>query len=362
MRTKLVHLSDLHLGYKGKKDKTPNVPEEHQQQVLEMVLQEEPDAVIVSGDLVKSPSEDNFLLVMEFLDKVKKTCPVLCVPGNSDYHLTVHTDDNGYPDAEFLMGGEEKVQLKTLHAFEKPWQIQRESVPHLFELPLTFEWEGDYWGLWVQCEERVARVVGDLETYIQAIGEPESVLQVNNVNLIGCDSFRDIGIRLIGKMETNLPYDVFMGKHMDGRIARVHLEERLKGMQPGISIAVMHHPILPIGGATKKYGRFDDADWVAKRLIRDDIQLALCGHKHIQGHVSEKTGFEFGETLGLNLYRDFHVCAAGPLFSKDIKKPYDDNSYNTVVIDGDDVIVYYQETNTGKREQLASFRLNEPFI
>ncbi|MFN4101357.1 MAG: metallophosphoesterase family protein [Pararhodobacter sp.] len=71
--TRIVHLSDLHFGAEDPELLEP---------LRKAVIQQEPDLVVVSGDLAQRGTRREFALAQAWLDRLPK--PQLCVPGNHD--------------------------------------------------------------------------------------------------------------------------------------------------------------------------------------------------------------------------------------------------------------------------------------
>lgn len=74
--TRIVHTSDLHFG-------RPAVSEQLDH-MAEKVRELEPDAIAVSGDLTQRCSNAEFEKAREYLDRMRRTAPVLVIPGNHD--------------------------------------------------------------------------------------------------------------------------------------------------------------------------------------------------------------------------------------------------------------------------------------
>lgn len=77
MEKKIIQLSDLHFGeYKFSEELKKNV--KHQ------IMDENPDVIIVAGDLTSQGYIDEYQDVREFLDEIKSIAKTYIVPGNHD--------------------------------------------------------------------------------------------------------------------------------------------------------------------------------------------------------------------------------------------------------------------------------------
>lgn len=77
MMKKILHMSDLHFGeYKFQEELKDNL--------LEQVTQENPDMIIISGDITSQGYVEEYVLAKEFIDELKSTTDTYVVPGNHD--------------------------------------------------------------------------------------------------------------------------------------------------------------------------------------------------------------------------------------------------------------------------------------
>lgn len=73
---RILHTSDLHFGRP--------VATERLDSLQRSILDLNPDAVAVSGDLTQRCSIREFLKAREYLDKIRESAPVIVIPGNHD--------------------------------------------------------------------------------------------------------------------------------------------------------------------------------------------------------------------------------------------------------------------------------------
>lgn len=120
---KIVHLSDIHNETFG----------EHQRELIDRVLAEDPDLIVVSGDSVDryTGNWENSLTVLSELAKVK---PVYFSTGNHEYWSSIHKDSAAilaetgaiYLKNESLMI-EKKGQHLSLSGIDDPWYFTEEG-------------------------------------------------------------------------------------------------------------------------------------------------------------------------------------------------------------------------------------------
>lgn len=349
MKTKLVHLSDLHLGIVGKKNKRVNVEQKLWNLVLEQIHNENPDAVVVSGDLANFPCKEDYEVVNAFLLGLKAKFPILCVPGNLDYLGYTY-----YPKTSLSNNPNIEIDFERFLRFKEPVVLIGKKESGFVNKNFAVKVGDNYYLVVEDRRKDEVRSYRSSEAYSVNIGFEEPEIAVNDVNLIGFDSARDIGKNLVGILESsNFPKRDFYAEQMvDGAITSAHTDYILDKKHEGLSITVMHHPIFPIKGANGIYGCFRDGELTAKKLIEKGVNIALCGHKHLQGYSKQSITLDSGEQ------KDFHIFAAGTLFSKDIKKPYKDNSYNIVEIDGNQVRVSYKEIRTKNSGLIAEVKID----
>ena len=347
MLTKIVHLSDLHLGVNGKGKLA--VPISLEGMVFEQICGEKPDAIIISGDLSRFGAEEDFEVVSAFLKELEKRFPVLCIPGNTDYTYYIYRETSQEERKEEQDEEKKKqLELEKIELFDKQLLFLGDTGNRFRRLDTAFKLNGKYYLLVEDVLEKKERHYSRLENYKKYAGEEEPGLSINGINFIGFNSSKDIGIKIVARaIIKDSDRKFFLEEQRDGTLLQEHLEERLKNLPSGRNIAVMHHPIFFIPCANEVYGEFANGEETARHLLEKDIQLALCGHKHLPGFVDQLIG-----------EKKFYVCAANTLFSKDIKKPYNENSYNIILIDGDAVAVGYREIGSHKVEKIAAFILD----
>ncbi len=74
--TKILHASDLHFGRPVVAARLTNL--------RSCITELEPDAVAISGDLTQWCSNSEFVRARAYLDDIRKTAPVIVIPGNHD--------------------------------------------------------------------------------------------------------------------------------------------------------------------------------------------------------------------------------------------------------------------------------------
>lgn len=350
MKAKIVHVSDLHL--RVNKERAANVDVSLRNSAIEKIFSESPDAIVMSGDAVDGFRREDFILASGFLSRMQKRFPTLVIPGNLDYARIVYNEEEIAPVPQDSEVKEEPLKVKKISLFENPIEIPITSKSNYREIMKLIKIEGVYYNFTQELSDTGLHYIEDYSFYSQMIGNQEPTLKLPGLNLIGFNSCRDIAPLLVGEAETNSPgMKIFLSHLKDGAITREHLEERLRELPEGLNIAVNHHPLFFIPGANPHYGYFYKAEEVAKSLLEKGIQISLSGHKHIQGYVQRDIQMEEEK-------KPFHVCNASSLFSRDIKKPYKDNSYNILTIKDNKVTLEYQELNTEKREVLGKFDID----
>ncbi|GEM_PF-6441250 len=352
MTIKIVHVSDLHLG-KGVKTGL-NIKKDLREKALEKVLREEPDAFVVSGDLVKYACEADFEVALDFIRELEERAPTLCIPGNIDYNYSIfYTKKEGE-------GEEEKVRIiegfkvKKITTFDREIDIQDMQRFPFRSLPYYIQISDKYYGF-IECVDDVNYLEkASLDSYLRTLGDDEPLLRIGDVNLIGIDSTRDVRKLIVGSVETDDPYqEVYLTERMDGRINKSHVEKTLRNLNPGLNILVAHHPIFHIPGSNGKYGNFYNGEETGRTLIENGVQLSLCGHKHIPGFVEKEIQLDSGRKV------PFYVSAAGTLLNREIKKPYQNNSYDLLTIDGNRVVIDYKEIQSDRSDQVADIKLED---
>ena len=356
MVTKIVHLSDLHLGKKGKHKIAVTKPQ--RDLALGKILSENPDAIIISGDLTKFGNLSDYQYAAIFLEELEEIAPVLKIPGNTDYTTTWYRvvsvdqdNENEEPEDEVDENEErESVKIEKIQFLQTKYLLSPEARAKFGELPYLVRVGNELYDAFTQPAEGVDYSYSekDLKYFKEFFGEEtEPTLSINGINFIGIDSQADIRALIVAKgKKEDTEEDIFLGHLMDGRIEKEHLEKRLESIPDGINIAVMHHPPLKINGANPLWGSFYEGIDVVEGLSKRGIRFVLSGHKHIPGC----------EIL-LEKENNFYVCSAGTLFSRDIKKPFDDNSYNVMTFDGNNVTVFYRELKSGNSRKLLNFDL-----
>jgi len=338
---KIIHLSDLHMG-KGKRRIARIKPLE--ELVLTQLSEQAPDAIVISGDLTNKGMLEDFARVSTFLDRLRELCPVLYVPGNTDYTPYLYGDERQeQPETR------DKFTIKKKTILKEPLFLDPEEEGKLryTGYGLTKRGQGDYYIM--EVVEGGEGIYKDPRTYFDFCGSNmEPTLELGEVNLIGIDSYRDVQAKVVGTVEeVGSDQKYILIQPIDGRILSPHLDERLKDLPEGNNIAVMHHPIFSIPGSNPLGGIFEDGKDVAKALGARGINLSLCGHKHIPGHSSKKIKGN-----------KFYVAAAGTLFSRDIKKPHKDNSYNSILIQGNTASIFRKNLHSDKVHHLVNVKLS----
>ena len=75
---RIVHLSDLHFGAVARETVRP---------LLDVVSELQPTLVVISGDLTQRARKRQFELARDFVAELRKSSPVIAVPGNHDVPL-----------------------------------------------------------------------------------------------------------------------------------------------------------------------------------------------------------------------------------------------------------------------------------
>ncbi|MEO0614807.1 MAG: phosphodiesterase [Pseudomonadota bacterium] len=79
---RLLHLTDTHLYADATGNQRGVVTRASLERVLEAALREQPDAVLVSGDLCQDESREGYRQLRGLFDRID--APVICLPGNHD--------------------------------------------------------------------------------------------------------------------------------------------------------------------------------------------------------------------------------------------------------------------------------------
>ena len=212
---KILHTSDLHFG-------RPAVAE--QLDVLRSCIAElGPDAVAVSGDLTQRCSNSEFIRARAYLDDIRKTSPIIVIPGNHDVRWI------GAVARNFGVWG------KTAHDFKY---------------------------------SRYARYISpELNPSLEIPGAPGAVIAgCNTAHGISRGSltrrFRDLGV--IGHVNTRDLQKV---------------EEAFEKADPGAArIVMIHHN--PIRGAASGRHGLANTKQALSAFASLGAELVLCGHDH----------------------------------------------------------------------------------
>lgn len=353
MTIKIAHLSDLHLGVsKGK----AIVSSDLEKLVLDQLHEEKPNAIIISGDITHLGLESDFGPSTLFLAKLKKDFPLLLIPGNTDcttyrFETKKKTDDKP-ENQQKEPKKDEETPFKHVIPLPQPLILDGAHEPKCKQLSYVIKGDSDdgelYYGVVEDTSINGVYHAKDFKTYSKYFGEDiEPTLRVEGINFIGFDSCQDIRTKILATIFLKKSDSRFyVTEQMDGNLTAEHLERRLKKLPSGRNIAVMHHPPLFLQGSNPIHGRFNNGDETAKSLLEKGIQVALCGHKHMPA-------IEYRDIDGKN----FYVIAAGTLFSNDIRKPSEDNSYNILHFDDDIVKVYVRDLHAQKPKRVQTFKL-----
>lgn len=343
--TRIVHLSDLHLG----EDKT-GAFFYRRRLAINRISEESPDAIVVSGDLVDFCSKKSFQSAYYFITELKQNFPVICVPGNTDHSYFYEKKRLGLPRKR------KTLKVKKVNFFSEP-KIILDSHPNFNKIiPTGFSFHigGEEFLLTEVLPKALTYKRGfNLNEYSKYFGEGDPYLKLGELSLFGFNSYLDKVVAFHALCETDWgERKIFLTKRVDGFVSESRLEKNLQNKKSNFNIAVMHHPLFFIPGSNPVFGEFFDGENLAKKLLENNIQFSLCGHKHLPGIVSREIISEkYGKI-------PFHVCASGTLFDDDIKLPFTENTYNILNINGNSVSVEYRELFSGHYGYLGSFDLN----
>lgn len=233
---RLIHVTDPHLtslahvargslrgkrwsGYLSWRRKRQHL---HRREVLDAVTEavrsEEPDQILVTGDLVHIGLPEEIETAKAWLERLGSADRVMLVPGNHD----VYARDS--------------------------WAAVEA-----------------YWGPYLSANDRSVQASGDPREHGQA-GFPV-------LRRLGA---ADAPVNLIG-VSTALPSALFMA---DGRLGAAQLArlEAVLAAAEGFRCLLIHHPPLP--GMTHRRKALADAPALAETLGRQGAELALHGHVH----------------------------------------------------------------------------------
>ncbi len=73
---RILHTSDLHFGRPAVAAQLTSLKR--------CIAELAPDAVAISGDLTQRGTNSEFVSARAYLDDIRKTCPVIVIPGNHD--------------------------------------------------------------------------------------------------------------------------------------------------------------------------------------------------------------------------------------------------------------------------------------
>lgn len=163
------------------------------------------------------------------------------------------------------------------------------------------------------------------ETFEEIIGERSWKLTKEDSNLvvIGLDSSSpDINTGNIGR-----PQQLWMENELNQCL-----------VNSNFSIVAMHHHAIPIPKTGRERNILSDAGDILQSLVDHDVNLVLCGHKHVP-HL-----WKMENTL---------FVSAGSLSSRKLRGK-DVNSYNTIEIKEDSVEIYLNRLD-GNKVLLGNF-------
>jgi 3',5'-cyclic AMP phosphodiesterase CpdA len=346
MNSKLLHLSDIHIGETIKK--YAHQTELLREKALERIFNEKASGAIISGDTVNSPSDSELDAAQDFIENLKKEFPVIIIPGNTDYNY--YNYEKYTKSTQGISPTiEPKLKIKKIDFFPKPRFFDEQIKNRFKDLGYSIVLNGKYYKFIEYLDEKRKNeaVEQNLQAYLERFLVEEPELKIGNINFIGFNSTRDIGLSTVGIIRNESPNRlIYLAEIMDGALDANHIKKRLSKNKEKFNIAVMHHPIIPILNSNPIYGVFSNPQTTITELVKHNINMALCGHKHIPGHSHNPQ------------YGNFHVCAAGTLFSPDIKKPHNDNSYNILDIGDDQIKISFREIRSGNLESIANFSIN----
>ncbi|MCC7553402.1 MAG: metallophosphoesterase [Methanobacteriaceae archaeon] len=166
------------------------------------------------------------------------------------------------------------------------------------------------------------------ETFEEFIGERSwKLIKDNNFVVVGVDSSSpDIDSGNIGR-----PQQVWMDKQLDQCL-----------FENNFTIVAMHHHVIPIPETGRERNVLSDAGDILKSLIDHQVDLVICGHKHVHNV------WKMNNTLFVN---------AGSVSSNKLRGK-DLNSYNVYNISDDNIEIYLNHIG-GKNFVLGNFNRND---
>jgi 3',5'-cyclic AMP phosphodiesterase CpdA len=306
---KILHLSDLHFGYRFNRG--------NWDEILTVITDQRPDLVVITGDLVNTPwfwTIKRAARAVRELEKKLREHPstwaasqenasgprVILVPGNHDTRIS------GLVDIRWLWCFSAALVCAAYWMFaqERTWQTQHLSFYILSGLALV-------------CLLLRALTTSDLsgafgEAYIKR-AVPYAWL---GLGIVPIDSSRSWAFGAQGKVSENL---------------RSELRESLgaAGTQRALWIALVHHHPLPMPYDAKQESVMimTNAGLLLKELANYNIPLVLHGHKHHQ-HLSRIVVEDSNRTE-----KCVSVLAAGTATEKKLAFPKP-HSFNVLRITG----------------------------
>jgi 3',5'-cyclic AMP phosphodiesterase CpdA len=283
------------------------------------IANQNPEAIIITGDLVSTPREKNFELAFKFIDYLGKRFDLISVPGNTDYSYYGVLEKNSEP-----------LSAKRVQIFNSPI-IPSQQNRFIIKNIVTIK--NKYYGCF-ELLNKNSYIESDSLFFDLFFSRYSRDLKLEKINITGLDSVKDISLKLIGKFDDEKG-NFYLGELHDGEFNIDELDKKVSELDKSkLNFAVFHHPLLKIPGANPIHGTFANNYEVASIFLKNNLRFTLSGHKHLPGYnVFKHDNFE----------KTLYSVTANTLFSRDIKKPYKNNSYNLIEITDEWIEFFYRE-------------------
>ena len=255
VRTTLIQISDLHLNLFS--DKAV------QAMVKVIVAKEQPDLLIVSGDLANQPVPWQMKRAAKFVRDIHSLCPektfLMVIAGNHDFKFWGN------------------VGLRRLSRI--PFEIY-------------FRLDGLKYGFFWRCGQAFRLGLHALLPWSQQLREP---LQFHDL--------KDVGITLVGLNSNTLSEMMAAGQVESGDLQDLFAKCNEAGKNPAFGfrykIAVVHHHPAPIADVStslaarvqESFMVFYNAGLFLREINRRSFNLVLHGHKHFAGFLRVTSDF-----------------------------------------------------------------------
>ncbi|MCF7967022.1 MAG: metallophosphoesterase [Methylobacter tundripaludum] len=263
---RIAHLSDLHFGTQFNSG--------HWEYVEGLLLSTyKPDIVVVTGDLVDTPSFFSLVLAKKQLDELKENlgCPVISIPGNHDIgilgNLPIFPWNTMYRIVFF--GGNEKIFRDMEERKKMPTFLEFSKIPKWEQWCVRFNYSLQF------AQKFLSGSLKDPGPENSPILKPEFINKPFPIVLAGFDS--------------NVKLFLATGR-VDHR-AILSLQKGLREMEDHSlcpRIALIHHHLVPIPYSNTKESPtvfepflvLRNAGTLLHNLLVFDFDLVLHGHKH----------------------------------------------------------------------------------